>query len=117
MLFGTVIYVILAVVGASHFESWLDTLLVILSVGLHHLSSAPQPFTSTLVQYWLAIYCTILIEEHFIFRKGRWSNYNVADWKRSECLPLGVAAAVSMCIGIMGAVLGTIIESRQRRSD
>ena len=35
VLLGTVIYVILAIVGASHFESWLDTLLVTLSVGLH----------------------------------------------------------------------------------
>lgn len=34
VLAGTVVYIILAIVGASHFESWLDTLLVILSVGL-----------------------------------------------------------------------------------
>ncbi|KAF8591678.1 hypothetical protein K439DRAFT_1644055 [Ramaria rubella] len=84
---GTVVYIVLAIVGASHFESWLDTLLVILS-------------------YWLAIYCTILIEEHFIFRKGQWVNYNLDDYLNPSRLPLGLAAAISMCLGIMGAVLG-----------
>ncbi|KAF8488734.1 permease for cytosine/purines, uracil, thiamine, allantoin-domain-containing protein [Gautieria morchelliformis] len=87
VLAGTVVYIILAIVGASHFETWLDTLLVILS-------------------YWLAIYCTILIEEHFIFRKGQWSNYNVGDYLNPSRLPLGIAAAISLCIGVMGAVLG-----------
>ncbi|GJJ09156.1 hypothetical protein Clacol_003378 [Clathrus columnatus] len=84
---GTVVYIVLSIVGASHFESWLDTLLVILS-------------------YWLSIYCAILAEEHFIFRKGKWSNYNVDDYMDHTRLPLGVAAAVSLGVGIMGAVLG-----------
>ncbi|KAF8523798.1 permease for cytosine/purines, uracil, thiamine, allantoin-domain-containing protein [Hysterangium stoloniferum] len=87
VLGGTIVYVVLAIVGANHFESWLDTLLVILS-------------------YWMAIYCTILLEEHFIFRKGRWENYNVADYTNHKHLPLGLAAALTMGIGIMGAVMG-----------
>ncbi|KAF8522748.1 permease for cytosine/purines, uracil, thiamine, allantoin-domain-containing protein [Hysterangium stoloniferum] len=87
VLAGTIVYVVLSIVGASHFESWLDTLLVILS-------------------YWLSIYCTILLEEHFIFRKGRWENYNVADYTNHKNLPLGLAAAFTMGVGIMGAVLG-----------
>ncbi|KIJ41962.1 hypothetical protein M422DRAFT_68139 [Sphaerobolus stellatus SS14] len=87
VLAGTVVYVILAIIGASHFDQWLDTLLVILS-------------------YWLAIYCSILLEEHFLFRKGKWSNYNVEDYANPKRLPLGIAAAISLCIGIMGAVLG-----------
>jgi len=35
---GTAVYILLAIVGANHFDSWLDTLLVILS-------------------YWLSIFC------------------------------------------------------------
>ena len=77
---GTIVYVILAIVGVDHFESWLDTLLVLLS-------------------YWLAIYTTIIIEEHLIFRRGNWKNYDpdrIADW---TFLPVGVAAFVALCAG------------------
>jgi len=67
---------VLSVVGVDHFQSWLGTLLVLLS-------------------YWLAIYSTIIvIEEHLIFRRGKWENYDpdrVADLK---ALPVGIAAFV-----------------------
>jgi len=79
-LIGTVVYVVLAVIGVDHFESWLDTLLVLLS-------------------YWLAIYTTIIIEEHLIFRRGKWANYEpdrIADWKS---LPVGIAASVALGAG------------------
>lgn len=79
-LIGTIVYVVLAIVGVDHFESWLDTLLVMLS-------------------YWLAIYATIVIEEHFIFRRGKWVNYDpdrIADWRS---LPVGIAAFVALCAG------------------
>ncbi|EJC99821.1 uncharacterized protein FOMMEDRAFT_22878 [Fomitiporia mediterranea MF3/22] len=91
VLIGTVIYVVLAIVGASHFEAWLDTLLVLLS-------------------YWLAIFSAILIEEHLIFRKGRWANYNPDDYDKPEHLPLGCAAAFASACGVMGAVLGMATE-------
>ena len=81
------VYVVLAIVGASHFESWLDTLLVLLS-------------------YWLAIFSTILLEEHFIFRRGRWDHYNPDDYDKPHHLPLGLAALVAACCGVVGAVLG-----------
>jgi len=86
-IIGTVIYVVLGIVGVDHFESWLDTLLVLLS-------------------YWLAIYSTILIEEHLIFRRGKWENYEpdrIADWKS---LPVGIAAFVALSAGVAGLVLG-----------
>ena len=79
-IIGTVVYVVLAIVGVDHFESWLDTLLVLLS-------------------YWLAIYSTILLEEHLIFRRGNWANYDpdrIADWKS---LPVGIAASVALVAG------------------
>lgn len=53
----TIIYVMLSIIGVDHFESWLDMLLVLLS-------------------YSLAIYSTIIIEEHLIFHCGKWENYN-----------------------------------------
>jgi len=87
VIVGTVVYVILSLVGASHFQAWLDTLLVLLS-------------------YWLAIYTAILLEEHFIFRKGKWINYNLDDYLSAERLPLGLAALAALGFGIMGAVFG-----------
>jgi len=87
VIVGTVIYVTLSLVGASHFESWLDTLLVLLS-------------------YWLVIYSLILIEEHFIFRRAQWSNYNVDDYSTASKLPTGFAAFFALSFGIVGAVLG-----------
>lgn len=57
-------------------------------------------------QYWLVIYCVILLEEHFIFRKARWSRYNVDDYTDPKKLPTGLAAALALSLGIVGAVLG-----------
>ncbi|GBE79480.1 Purine-cytosine permease fcyB [Sparassis crispa] len=87
VILGSVVYIVLAIVGASHFEQALDTLLTILS-------------------YWLAIFSTILIEEHLIFRKGRWSNYEPDDYNNWRKLPLGVASFIALGCGVAGAVLG-----------
>jgi purine-cytosine permease-like protein len=79
-IIGSIVYVVLGIVGVDHFESWLDTLLVLLS-------------------YWLAIYSTIILEEHLIFRRGRWANYEpdrITDWKY---LPVGIAAFVALGAG------------------
>jgi purine-cytosine permease-like protein len=67
----------------------------------------------------------IFLEEHFVFRKGRWSNYRVGglfvsklcirgsrlrfakeSWDRQDLLPMGLAAIVAGCCGVAGAVLG-----------
>lgn len=77
---GTVIYVVLAIIGVDHFENWLDTLLVLLS-------------------YWLAIYVTIVIEEHLIFRRGKWANYEPDKITDRNFLPVGIAAFVALCAG------------------
>ncbi|CCL99400.1 uncharacterized protein FIBRA_01418 [Fibroporia radiculosa] len=87
VLVGSAIYIVLAIVGASHFEEWLDTLLTILS-------------------YWLAIFTTILLEEHFIFRRGKWSNYEPDEYNNWRKLPLGIASLIALSIGVGGAVLG-----------
>ena len=79
-IIGTVVYVVLAIVGVDHFESWLATLLSLLS-------------------YWLAIYSTILIEEHLIFRRGKWSNYDPDRIADRTSLPVGIAAFVALGAG------------------
>ncbi|TRM69984.1 permease [Schizophyllum amplum] len=87
VLAGSAIYIALAIVGATYFEEWLDTLLVILS-------------------YWLAIFSTILIEEHLIFRHNDWRNYAPDEYNERSKLPLGIASFLALGFGVMGAVLG-----------
>ncbi|KAK4704490.1 hypothetical protein P7C70_g1724, partial [Phenoliferia sp. Uapishka_3] len=85
---GTIIYIVLAIVGADHFETALDLLLIILS-------------------YWLAIYVVILCEEHYIFRGGNFSTgYNLDAYNSADLLPKGYAALGAVCFGAAGAVLG-----------
>ncbi|ORX41128.1 cytosine-purine permease [Kockovaella imperatae] len=84
----TAIYIPLAIVGANHFAATLEDFMNVLG-------------------YWLAIYCTVVLEEHFIFRKGDHANYNAAEtWNRKSLLPVGYAAAASMCFGAAGAAVG-----------
>lgn len=77
--------------------------------------------------YWLAIYVTILIEEHFIFRKGnvsrplailfvlrrisdhpliQFDNYALDQWNDPSKMPVGYAVAATVVVGAVGAILG-----------
>lgn len=57
------------------------------------------------IGYWMSVYASIGLTEHFYFRKG-YSGYNPADYDNREKLPHGIAAVFSFCVGIVGAVLG-----------
>lgn len=83
----TGIYLALAIAGFSSFSHILDTLLILLA-------------------YWLAIYSVIMLEEHFVFRAGSFTNWNFEDINNPKKLPLGVAALVALLVGWAGAVLG-----------
>jgi purine-cytosine permease-like protein len=86
--FISAIYIPLAIVGADSFSSALENFLNVLG-------------------YWLAIYSTVVIEEHLIFRRRKYENYNAAEtWNRSDLLPWGLAAVIAAGFGVMGAVLG-----------
>ncbi len=56
--------------------------------------------------YWLAIYVTVVLEEHFIFRKGNFANYDLEAWNHSSMMPIGWAAMIAGCFGVAGAVVG-----------
>ncbi|KAF4785378.1 purine-cytosine permease FCY21 [Colletotrichum scovillei] len=51
----------------------------------------------SVVGYWTASYTSIALTEHFCFRRGRYSAYNVSDWDNPKALPLGFAALASLC--------------------
>lgn len=83
-LFGALFYMLIAIPAVSNFNNTLSDFLLIIA-------------------YWLGPWAIILIEEHFIFRKGR---YNVEDWNTPRKLPAGWAALVSMALGLLGVYLG-----------
>jgi len=83
-LFGAVFYMLIAIPAVSNFNNTLSDFLLIIA-------------------YWLGPWGIILIEEHFVFRRGR---YNVDDWNTPQKLPVGWAAMISMGFGLLGVYLG-----------
>ena len=83
-LYGAVFYMLIAIPAVTNFDATLTDFLLI-------------------VAYWLGPWGIIVIEEHFLFRRGR---YNVDDWDTQSKLPVGWAAMVSLVLGLLGVYLG-----------
>ncbi|GAA6000547.1 uncharacterized protein JCM10292_000478 [Rhodotorula paludigena] len=83
----TAIYIALAEAGYNSFHDAFDLLLVLLA-------------------YWLAIYSAVLLLEHFIFRRGSFSNYDLDAYNTYKKLPVGLAAFGGCACGVAGAVVG-----------
>jgi NCS1 nucleoside transporter family len=73
--------------------------------GREQLNAYLQNFLS-LLGYWCTSYGIILFEEHFIFRKGKFSNYNLEAWNSPEKLPLGIGASVAFGLGVVSWCMG-----------
>ncbi len=82
-LVGAVVYVAVALYLQTGFSKNLENFLLVIA-------------------YWLAGYCTIMIIEHLL-RRGK---YAVEDYETASRLPIGVAAVVSMVVGLAVAALG-----------
>lgn len=83
-LYGAAFYMLIAIPAVSNFNNTLSNFLLIIA-------------------YWLGPWSIILIEEHFLFRRGK---YNVEEWDMPEKLPIGWAALVAMGFGLLGIYLG-----------
>ncbi|KAJ6588794.1 permease for cytosine/purines, uracil, thiamine, allantoin-domain-containing protein [Mycena capillaripes] len=68
-------------------------------VGAHSFYTTLSNFLG-LIGYWASAFIAIVLEEHFIFRKGDAALYNLADWNTPSRLPSGVAAIVAAMCGI-----------------
>ena len=64
-----------------------------------------QTFLS-IIGYWTIVHLVVIIEEHIIFRRNRWSNYDWDAWASWELLPFGWGAIAAFCFGFLGAALG-----------
>lgn len=83
---GTCVYIAIAIPGYSHFEDVLEDLMLIIA-------------------YWLAIYSSVALSEHFFFKRG-FKGYHPEDYMTRKKLPPGIAAMTAFAFGVMGAVLG-----------
>ncbi|KAG0664655.1 hypothetical protein C6P46_001251 [Rhodotorula mucilaginosa] len=84
---GTAIYLPIAIAAAAHFASALSNFLGLLG-------------------YWSSIFVAILLVEHLLFRKGRFSAYDLTFWNRSSRLPPGLAALFASLCGAALVVVG-----------
>lgn len=57
-----------------------------------------------LMGYWLAIFITIVFEEHMIFRRNK--GFDWVAYEDKSKLPLGIAALISFLVGWVGPILG-----------
>ncbi|KAL7416247.1 permease for cytosine/purines, uracil, thiamine, allantoin-domain-containing protein [Mrakia frigida] len=84
----TAIYVPIAIVGADSFAVSLENFMAIIG-------------------QWLAIFSAVVLEEHFIFRKGSFPSYNAEfTWNDPSALPMGLGALGAFCAGVIGAWAG-----------
>lgn len=78
--------------------------------GREQLNIFLQNFLSFL-GYWSTSYFVVLFAEHYVFRKGKFENYDLEAWNDSTRLPVGLAALAAFLVGVAGWVLG-MVESR-----
>lgn len=84
--FGFVAAIIIGCCAAKYFQDTLQTLL-------------------SVIGYWTVIHITLVMEEHFIFRRG-WVGYDFDSWNSPGGLPFGWAAIGAFAFGFLGAALG-----------
>ena len=59
-----------------------------------------------ITSYWFAVYIVIIFEDHILFRRCSYENYNFNIWNKRKSLPISLAAIFSGIVGIVGIVLG-----------
>lgn len=73
--------------------------------GRDHLFEIFENFLA-LMGYWVTIFITIVLEEHFMFRRGKSGlGFDWEAWADKKRLPVGIAAMCAFLVGWVGAVL------------
>jgi len=64
-------------------------------VGAHKFVDTLSNFLGVL-GYWASAFIAICIEEHFIFRKNDWANYDLSAWNRARKLTTGLPGFLAL---------------------
>ncbi|EME43311.1 hypothetical protein DOTSEDRAFT_54173 [Dothistroma septosporum NZE10] len=75
--------------------------------GRNHLLTYLQNFLS-LLGYWCTSYAVIVFTEHYLFRKGKFTNYDLEGWNDPSRLPLGIAGFTAFALGVIAWVMGMV---------
>ncbi|EGW32825.1 uncharacterized protein SPAPADRAFT_60168, partial [Spathaspora passalidarum NRRL Y-27907] len=59
-----------------------------------------------LIAYYLAIYESLMLAEHFVWNKGKFSAYDYENFHDKKSYPIGIAGTFGFCCGVAGVVLG-----------
>jgi len=73
--------------------------------GRNNLLEYLQNFLS-LLGYWCTSYFVIVFTEHYFFRRGRFTNYDLDGWNDPARLPIGLAGFGAFALGIVAWVMG-----------
>jgi purine-cytosine permease-like protein len=84
---GTVIYIALGIAAAYRFNDSLTAFMDIIS-------------------YWFSIFIVIVFEDHVLFRRCSYKNYDFNIWNKRKFLPISLSAFFSGIVGIIGIILG-----------
>lgn len=102
---GFIVAIIVGCLASLSFESSLQTFLSI--IGKAPATSQTSRITlKPGVGYWTIIHIVIVLEENFVFRKGRWNMYDLSAWSDATVLPFGWGAIGAFCFGFLGPALG-----------
>jgi NCS1 nucleoside transporter family len=99
----------LQVFGLPNIKRWILTLVGAVAYILVAFYALGNDFNDKLegfllvIAYWLGAWNAVVLLEHFVFRKGK---YEAQDYDTRSKLPPGIAATVSMVLGIVIALLG-----------
>ena len=58
------------------------------------------------ISYWFSIFIVIVFEDHILFRRCSFKNYDFDIWDNRKVLPISLSAILSGLVGIVGIVLG-----------
>ena len=73
--------------------------------GRDHLFEIFENFLA-LMGYWVTIFIAIVLEEHFIFRRGKNGlDFDWSAWADKSRLPIGIAALAAFLMGWAGAII------------
>lgn len=59
-----------------------------------------------LIGYYLAIYESMSLSQHFIWNKGKFSAYDYENFEDKRSYPVGYAGVIGFCCGAAGVVVG-----------
>ncbi|RYO66291.1 hypothetical protein AA0116_g1874 [Alternaria tenuissima] len=78
--------------------------IVVACVGYNSLNDIISN-SGAVIGYWSIVYFVLIFEESVIFRPVR--GYGLTGWNAPRTLSMGIAAILSFCFGVVGAVVGT----------